>query len=182
MNEISCQVCQDLMPLVKDGVASEGSRDAVIRHVAACEACRRLFEGVDDLEPQMDDKRVMARIKNQLAFAALIIVIVGALIGVGIADSDLVFYNIIIMPTVGALGYIALREKAHLVPLAMLPFVYVWHFIKYMLSGDLSYQVLLFSPLFWGLIYAGLCALGVIVAALLGFAFKKEDRSDANII
>ena len=32
MNEISCDVCMDLIPLVQDGIASEDSREAVEQH------------------------------------------------------------------------------------------------------------------------------------------------------
>lgn len=185
MNEISCQVCQDLMPLVKDGVASEDSRDVVISHVAACAACRKLFEGVGDLKPQMDEKRVLAKIKKQLAFTALVMVVLGAFIGLSFSDSSLVFYNILIMPTIGALGYFALREKSYLVPMAMLPFVYVWYMLRYWFMGVFGSEGLagLFSaPLTWAFIHAGLAATGTLVAFLLHFAFKKEDRQDANII
>jgi hypothetical protein len=171
----------DLMPLVKDDVATSDSCGAVKEHIAACEACRQVFETTGQVAAQMNEKVVVKRMKQQLTLAALMMVILGALLGVGVSDSNLIFYNIVIMPAIGALGYIALRQRSYLVPLAMLPFVYIWYFVKHLLSGELSYQVLVFSPLFWGLIYAGLCALGVIVAALLGFAFRKEDRSDANI-
>lgn len=181
MNKISCQICMDLMPLVRDGVASGDSCSAVKQHIAACASCQQAFAATEQVTADMNEKRVVRKIKQQLSLAALAMVVLGALIGVGVSDSSLIFYNIVIMPVVGAFGYIALKEKSYLVPITMLPFAYVWYFVKHLLSGELSYQVLVFSPLFWGLIYAGLCALGVMVAALLGFAFSKEDRSDANI-
>ena len=34
MNEISCQICMDLIPLVQDGVASKDSRDVVLCGIA----------------------------------------------------------------------------------------------------------------------------------------------------
>ncbi len=43
MNEISCEICMDLIPLVMDGVASEGSRKAVEAHIHGCGACRSLY-------------------------------------------------------------------------------------------------------------------------------------------
>ncbi|EJX02388.1 hypothetical protein EVA_09508, partial [gut metagenome] len=45
MNEISCDICIDLIPLVEDGVASEDSRKAVEAHVANCESCREKYSG-----------------------------------------------------------------------------------------------------------------------------------------
>lgn len=45
MNEISCEVCMDLLPLVQDGVASGDSVRAVEAHVAACQHCRDALHG-----------------------------------------------------------------------------------------------------------------------------------------
>ncbi|NLY53780.1 MAG: zf-HC2 domain-containing protein [Firmicutes bacterium] len=186
MNKISCSICRDLMPLVKDDVASPDSRNAVMQHLKTCQACQQLFTAVTGEEiPPLDEGRVLAQIKRQLGYTAIALIFVGALLGVGLANSSLVFYNILIMPTIGALGYFALRRKSYLVPLGMLPFVYVWYLARNIVDGDFAYQSpgsLLSTPLIWGLIYAGLCALGAIVAALLHFAFKKEDTSDAKII
>lgn len=44
MNEISCAVCMDLMPLVRDGVAGEDSCKAVHAHLAQCPDCRAIYE------------------------------------------------------------------------------------------------------------------------------------------
>lgn len=40
MNNISCELIQDLLPLYCDGVCSEESRKAVLAHIQACETCR----------------------------------------------------------------------------------------------------------------------------------------------
>ena len=45
MYEISCEMCMDLMPLVRDGVASPDSVAAVEGHLAGCEMCRAAFDG-----------------------------------------------------------------------------------------------------------------------------------------
>lgn len=182
MNNISCQVCMDLAPLVQDKVASSESRQAVMQHLADCEDCRQIFAGIDAEMPVMDERRVVQKIKRQFSLAALIIVTAGALIGIGIADTHLMFYNILIMPAIGALGYFALKEKSHWVPVVILPLTYAWYLLKSILRGELGQPGLLVSPLFWGLIYAGLCTLGLIVAFLLKFAFTKEDKVDATKI
>ena len=44
MNKISCDICKDLLPLVKDGIASEDSVQAVKEHLKECETCRNLYE------------------------------------------------------------------------------------------------------------------------------------------
>lgn len=43
MNNITCDMCIDLMSLVQDGVASDDSRSAVEAHTAQCPACQKLF-------------------------------------------------------------------------------------------------------------------------------------------
>lgn len=45
MNKITCDMCMDLMPLVKDGIASADSREAVEAHLEACAVCRSLYHG-----------------------------------------------------------------------------------------------------------------------------------------
>lgn len=40
MNNISCEIIQDLLPLYCDGVCSEESKKAVLAHVQTCEKCR----------------------------------------------------------------------------------------------------------------------------------------------
>lgn len=44
MNEISCEICMDLIPLVYDGVASKGSEAAVENHIAGCSSCREVAQ------------------------------------------------------------------------------------------------------------------------------------------
>lgn len=182
MNEISCDVCLDLLPLVTDGIASDASRNAVLQHIAGCESCRMLSENGVTAAPELNEKRVLQSIKRRLALSALAMIVLGALLGVGLSDSSLVFYNVLLMPTVGALGYYGLREKAYLVPLVMLPSVCGWYLLKYFFSGNLAREgigVLVSAP-YWALIYAGLAALGSFIAFLLHFAFRKEPGTDAR--
>jgi len=49
MNKISCDICGDLVPLVKDGIASEDSCNAVIKHTNECEACNLLFNEFEEI-------------------------------------------------------------------------------------------------------------------------------------
>ncbi len=43
MNKLSCEICMDLIPLVRDGAASEESREAVEAHIAECPDCRAFY-------------------------------------------------------------------------------------------------------------------------------------------
>ena len=46
MNTISCDICMDLIPLVRDGIASAGSAAAVEEHLKTCPACMLLMFGM----------------------------------------------------------------------------------------------------------------------------------------
>lgn len=63
-NEITCGVCMDLMPLVRDGLASDDSREAVERHVRSCAACRALYSA--GAPPAADIGSSFAKLKRRL--------------------------------------------------------------------------------------------------------------------
>ena len=48
MDKISCDICMDLIPLVKDGIASEDSCDAVKKHISKCEKCKVEFDEIKE--------------------------------------------------------------------------------------------------------------------------------------
>lgn len=82
---ISCDVIMDLIPLVKDNVASADSVDIVTEHLKSCEKCRREFEDpVLPMNPDLDDQRVAYSIKKKLYFAVSALLLIGALIGMAI--------------------------------------------------------------------------------------------------
>ena len=45
MIQITCGICEDLMPLVQDGIASEDIRQALRRHIESCPSCQAMFQG-----------------------------------------------------------------------------------------------------------------------------------------
>lgn len=179
MNKISCDICKDLIPLVKDNVASEDSYNLVKKHIDECNKCKVLFDENIEVNQNMNDEKVISKIKNQLMLIALILVVLGSVIGVGLSESEGMFYNILIMPVIGALAYFALRKKYYIVLLSMFAFTYLYHFIKYMIDGIFDKSQLLSSlmaPLLWTILYSGLCAIGMLITFLLYIAFKKENK------
>ena len=79
---ISCDVILDLIPLVKDNVASKDSIELVSNHLKSCEECRIAFKDFK-LQTQTDinDKKVMASIKKKLLFLTSALLLIGATIG-----------------------------------------------------------------------------------------------------
>lgn len=179
MNKISCDICLDLIPLVQDNIASEDSKIAVKEHVKKCKSCSEFYndDNIEIEEYKMDDKRVLNKIKKQMYFIGIITVVLGAILGVALTDGIGMFYNILIMPTIGAIGYFALEKKSYYVPITLFGFVYIWLLIKFAIEGMFSYAPFIeaiLNPAYWALIYSGLCVLGIIIGFLLKIAFRKE--------
>lgn len=179
MNKISCDICMDLIPLVKDGVSSKDSYDAVIKHSEECKDCRELLNETKTENHEISDEKIIYKIKNQLMLGAIILVVLGSLIGIGISESSAMFYNILIMPIIGILAFFALRKRSYIVVISMFIMVYVYPLIKYLCEGMFEEgQIIsvLVAPATWAFIYSGLCLVGVVIGFLLYIAFKKENR------
>ena len=185
MNEISCDICMDLIPLVKDGIASQESCDAVKNHIDNCERCKVEFDEtkeknkLNNEDIKINDKKIISKIKKQLMKGTIIIIILGSFIGVGISESEWMFYNVIIMPIVGGIGYFIFRKKSYIVPISIFILTYVWDFIKYIIerqTSQMSWKEILIVPAVWANIYTGLCVLGILIGFLLYIASKKESK------
>ena len=171
MNDISCGICRNLIPLVKDGVASEDSRAAVARHLEGCPACRALLEGVSP--PAADgSERAFARLLQKIRLFAALLMMLGIFFGLSLADMQM-FYNSLIMPVIGGLGYLVFRQKAlWRVPLLLLCTHLLTNFLS-LLRGAGALD--LYSLVMWTFLYGLFALIGVVIAWLLHFAFKKED-------
>ena len=91
---VSCEVILDLIPLVKDNVASEDSIELVGEHLKSCESCKLEFENYAlPIPKEIDDKRVVSSIKKKLLLITSALLFIGASIGMAIngkASSNLV--------------------------------------------------------------------------------------------
>ena len=170
MNKISCDLCMDLIPLVKDGVASEDSKKAVEAHIASCESCRALFSG--DTPPPVDTSKAFEKLNRSLQFTTAMIMMFGIFFGVSLTAGSGLFYNTLIMPVIGALGYYIFRRKAlYTVPVLML----ITHCATNLLGMLRGVEQLdLLTVVMWTAIYSIFSELGTIAAWLLHFAFRKE--------
>lgn len=69
MKKISCDVIRDLLPLYKDNVCSDASKDMVEEHLTDCESCREYYEQMDASLPAVSQaKEETAQIKTDWAF------------------------------------------------------------------------------------------------------------------
>lgn len=170
MNEISCDLCMDLIPLVKDGVASEDSRAAVERHIASCDACAALYNG--ETPPQVDVKKSFEKFRRSVQLSSAMLMMFGIFFGLSLTASSELFYNTLIMPIIGALGYYIFRWKAlYSVPILLL----ITHFVTNLIGVVRGVEHLdVYSLVMWTFLYSIFSTLGTIVAWLLHFALKKE--------
>lgn len=179
MNKISCDTCLDLMPLVKDKVASQDSKDLVKDHLKSCETCEKIYENFNNEAIAMDESNIISKIKKQLFIVSIIFIVIASMLGLALSESMDMFYNILIMPAIGVIGYFALDKKSYYVPMSLFFFSYIWLFIKYIGEGMLREGMIIgvfFTPIYWSAIYAGLCMIGLIIGFLLKYAFGKEKR------
>lgn len=176
---ISCDVCLDLIPLVHDQVASKDSNTLVYEHIAKCASCKTEFinTNITTSEYMINDDKIIRSLKKSLFVTGLIFITFGALLGVYLSNSMGMFYNFLIMPIVGGLGYLTFKNKWIWTPVGVLILSYIWLFIQNISDGILSsgFRVEIFwNPLYFSGIYSGLTIIGVVIAALLKYAFRKE--------
>ena len=174
MNRITCEICKDLMPLVKDGIASKDSRQAVEAHVIECEDCKKLYanEPVDFSELNPNLELELGRLKKKLQIFSTVLMMFGVFFGLSLTASDDMFYNSLVMPVVGALGYVIFRWRAvYLVPILLLGMQFSINFLG--MARGMEYMPVM-GVVMWVGIYTIFVELGVLVAGLLHFALKKE--------
>lgn len=169
MNKLSCDMCLDLIPLVQDGVASQDSRDAVLAHIAGCPGCRALFEG--ELPPA-DAGKVLGKVSRRLRLFGAMVMMFGILYGLMLTAGNGIFYNVLIMPVIGAIGYYLFRWRGlYIIPGLLLG----THLITNALGMGEEYLGLP-TLVMWTAIYCGAALVGWVIAALLHFVFRKEEK------
>lgn len=173
---ISCNIILDLIPLVKDGVASDDSIIAVNEHIKSCESCKAEFETFESIkleQPSIKDEKIIFAIKRSIFITQFIILTGGAVIGVALSNSMDMFYNLIIMPIIGGVSLVVFRRKWYLAPLSVFVLTCIWQTIIGIVSGGFNWSAL-YMGLYYGVIYTVLVCLGLVISVLLKFAFKKE--------
>jgi len=79
---VPCDIILDLIPLVKDNVASEDSINLVSEHLKSCESCKLEFENYAlPIQKEVDDKRVLFSIKKKLFLITSALLFLGTFIG-----------------------------------------------------------------------------------------------------
>ena len=170
MNEISCDICMDLMPLVQDGVASDDSIKAVKKHLESCKDCRDFFEGFVELPS--DTEKLFKKLRSKIRVFVGMLLIFGVFVGISLTGSSALFMNILIMPILGVIGYYLFRWKAlYITPCMLLVLHMISNLFRYILGYE--YEAFL-SVLSWTMIYSFFTVIGCLIAGLLYFGFGRE--------
>ena len=119
MNKITCDMCIDLMPLVQDGVASDDSRNAVLRHLQECPDCRALYEG--EIPAPSKSHELLGKVQRRAQLFSAMVMMFGIFYGLMLTAGSELFLNVIIMPIIGGIGYYLFRWKGlYIVPSLLL--------------------------------------------------------------
>ena len=177
-----CSVVRDLLPLYVEDMVSPETAQYVKSHLDECSECQAELEslkggeGLTAIEKKptanvaevKSFKTIMKRMNRQfysIAYAALIFLI---FLGFGWTGGENLMYNSLIMPVVGIFGYYVFRWKAiYKVPILLL---IIDTFVCMFKLVDLD----LYSAFLWTLIYSIFVFVGIAIAVLLHFAFRKE--------
>ena len=173
-----CSVVRDLLPLYVEDMVSEETAAYIGEHLETCEGCRAELESLKGsaeiavIEEKTDNakpfKKIMKKMNRQfysVAYAALIFLI---FLGFGWTGGENLMYNSLIMPVVGVFGYYVFRLKAiYKVPILLL----IIDLLVYLLQ---LVEIGLGDTLAWTFIYSIFVVVGIAIAFLLHFAFRKE--------
>lgn len=171
MNEITCDLCMDLIPLVQDGAASGDSREAVMNHIRSCPSCRALYD--KKTPPAVSAEQAFHKFRRQARIFFALLMMFGISLGLGLTGSSELFYNSLIMPVTGALGYALFRGKAaYLVPGLLLITFSLLNVFRLLPDGE---SLDMSSILMWTAIYSAFALAGILTAGLLRCALRKSE-------
>lgn len=178
--DINCNVILDLIPLVKDGVASNESTLIVNEHVRSCESCKAELETFESLNIeilQLKDKKIIFDIKRSIYITQIVILGLGAILGIALSSSMGMFYNFIIMPIIGGVSFLTFKEKWMFAPLVIFVVTYLWQTVLVIAEDGFSGTGLTIG-LYYSVVYAFLVVLGAVIAMLLRFAFERGENNE----
>jgi large-conductance mechanosensitive channel len=177
LKNISCNIILDLIPLVKDGVASEDSQKIVNDHIKNCSNCKAEFEAFEDVyleQKSINDKKIIYNIKKNVFITQIFILAIGTVAGIALTNSMAMFYNFIIMPIIGGISFIVLKRRWYIAAISVFILSYLWQIIAWITESGFDWMML-YGSLFYSIIYTSLIALGVIITMLLKFAFGRDE-------
>ena len=178
-----CKIVSDLLPLYSENLVCEETEEFVKNHLSECDVCKKEFESLqngDDLKEAFKEettkpvedikpfKKIMKKMNLQVHSISYLLIIFFIFFGFLSMNSANVFYNSLIMPIVGAFGYIIFRFRAfYKLPVLLLVINFLAYFLK---LADVEFV----DIFFWTAIFTVFVFVGIIISFLIHFAFRKE--------
>lgn len=182
--KLDCCVVRDLLPLYVENMVSDQTAEQIRQHLAECPDCRNAYDSFSDSgrldalkmpmeEPKADAKpfkKVMRKLNRQMHGLSYGLIIFFILWGFLLTGGEDLMYNSVIMPIVGLFGYYVFKWKAlYKMPILLL--------VINLLAYHLHFAQIDFISVFpWTAIYSIFVIVGVLIAFLLHFAFRKERK------
>lgn len=182
MMKTECSIVKDLLPLYVEDMVSEETAQYVSDHLNSCADCKAEYDALKsdspltniEKKPDVNTeqakpfKTIMRRMNRQFNSMAYALIILLIFLGFSWTGGENLMYNSLIMPVVGIFGYYVFRWKAiYKVPILLL---IIDTFVCLFKLVDLD----LYSAFLWTLIYSIFVFVGIAIAFLLHFAFRKE--------
>lgn len=164
----TCNICRDLIPLVQDGVASSESEELVLDHIAECAECKALFgEAPADKAPAKQPvTKGLRSAKRYLTAVYICVMLLGLYVGLSLTAGADMFFNTLIMPIAGVLGYLSFRVRSlYIVPALLLVINVAANGL-----GLFAERLDALSIINWTFIYSLFALAGIIIAVLFRFA------------
>lgn len=174
MNKISCNICLDLLPLVKDNVSSKDSKILVEVHLEECKECREVYNRFNNREIEefeIDNDRVLGRIKTKLYSVAGLVLILGTILGVNLIDSENVFYNLLIIPLLGGVAYLGFEKRAYIGSIAIFIITFIHQIINNYFKAYFPNNItIIYISLITAIIFVLFFFIGIIIFKLFNIS------------
>ena len=170
MNNISCDICMDLIPLVQDGVASDDSVFAVKEHIALCPQCKALYDERPPMET--NNSRINTKVKRRINSFFAFLVLLGIFFGISLLTQEGFFYMLLFLPVLGGCSYVVFHWKAlWKMPILLGTLLLIAHGISVIQGAEVH----LLGIAVWLIVNSLMTDIGTLIVGLLHFAFRKEN-------
>ena len=187
----NCNIVKDLLPLYQEDMVSEESKTFIQEHLEECEMCKKTLENMQKTTSIAEDcvlsstqkaevrslQKLQEKLKKgQVRFISLLLMLGCMLLGLSFVFQENLFFNALLMPFIGILGYVVFRWTA----LYMTPLILTFaNLIINILANLQSIEMAdFYSFAVWTGIFIIFVWMGILIAGLLHFAFGKEKRSE----
>jgi len=166
---MTCDVALDLMPLVKDGLASEDSKKLVEEHILQCESCNDIFIQNDNYGlTEINDFKNIKAIKKSIYMVLIGILIISLIFCSTLSLGVDFLLNLYFMPIIGIAGSLIFKKKWYLTPIIVFAVTII---TMYFVNKHHSI-VYLVPQLSLG--YAIVSLFGCLIVLLLRVALKRN--------